>query len=198
MQHIPTPSPIKFTYIKQNRIGYTSVILKSSVSGLWCLTSLSTIFQLFQIVNVISLLNTNKAEGSDRISNRMLKEVMHEVTHPLCLLFNKSLQVRKFSKDWKLAHVIPIFKSGDKSLVSNYRPIALLCTVGKIKKKVVCKYIFNFLADNHLIYIFHSGFIAGQSTSHQLIELTHEIMQSLDNQELICLIFCDVSKAFNY
>jgi hypothetical protein len=37
----------------------------------------------------------------------------------------------------------------------------------------------------------------GHSKSHQLIELTHEIMQSLDNQELICLIFCDVSKAFD-
>jgi hypothetical protein len=26
------------------------------------------------------------------------------------------------------------------------------------------------------------------------MELTHKIMQSFDNQELICLIFCDVSK----
>jgi hypothetical protein len=69
----------------------------------------------------------------------MLKEVMHEVAHPLCLLFNKSLQERKFPKDWKLAHVIPISKSGDKSLVSNYRPIALLCTVSKIFEKVVYK-----------------------------------------------------------
>ena len=47
------------------------------------------------------------------------------------------------------------------------------------------------------IYKFQSGFIPGHSTSHQLIELTHEIMQSIDNEELICLIFCDVSKAFD-
>ena len=91
--------------------------------------------QYQEIADVISLLNTNKAVGLDRISNRLLKEVMHEVAHPLCLLFNKSLQERKFPKNWKLAHVIPIFKSGDKSLVSNYRPIALLCTVSKISKK---------------------------------------------------------------
>ena len=44
---------------------------------------------------------------------------------------------------------------------------------------------------------FQSGFVPGHSTSHQLIELTHEIMQSIDNEELICLIFCDVSKAFD-
>ena len=47
------------------------------------------------------------------------------------------------------------------------------------------------------IYKFQSGFIPGHSTSHQLIELTHEIMQSIDNEELICLIFCDVSKSFH-
>jgi hypothetical protein len=127
----------------------------------------------------------------------VLKEVMYEVAHPRCLLFNKSLQERKFPKDWKLAYVIPIFKSGDKSLVSNYRPIALLCTISNIFEKVAYKYIFNFLVNNALIYKFQSGFIPGHSTSHQLIELTHEIMQSLDNQEFICLILCDVSKAFD-
>ena len=82
-------------------------------------------------------------------------------------------------------------------MVSNNRPIALLCTVSKIFEKVVCKYIFNFLVNNALIYKFQSGFIPGHSTSHQLIELTHESIQSLDNQELICLIFCNVSKAFD-
>jgi hypothetical protein len=82
-------------------------------------------------------------------------------------------------------------------LVSNNRPIAVLCTVRTIFEKVAYKYIFNFLVDNSLIYEFQSGFMHGHSTSHQLIELTHDIMQSLDNQELICLIFCDVSKAFD-
>ena len=82
-------------------------------------------------------------------------------------------------------------------MISNNRPIALLCTVSKIFEKLACKYIFNFLVDNSLIYEFQSGFMHGHSTSHQLIELTHEIMQSLDNQELICLICWDVSMAFD-
>ena len=82
-------------------------------------------------------------------------------------------------------------------MVSNNIPIALLCTVIKIFEKVAYKYIFNFLVDNSLIYEFQSGFMHGHSKAHQLIELTHEIMQSLDNQELICLIVCDVSKAFD-
>jgi hypothetical protein len=111
--------------------------------------------QYQEIVDVLSLFNTNKAVDSNRISNRMLKEVMHEAAHPLCLLFNKSLQEHKSPQDWQLTHIIPIFKSGaDKSLVSNNRPIVLLCTLSKYFEKVAYKYIFNFLADNALIYKF--------------------------------------------
>lgn len=150
-----------------------------------------------EVIDIISILDSNKAVGPDRISNRMLKEVKHEIAGPLCLLFNKSLLEKKYPKDWKLAHVIPVFKNGDRSLVSNYRPIALLCNMSKIFEKIVYKRIFNFLIENVLLYKFQSGFIPGHSTSHQLIELVHEILQALDNHELICLIFCDVSKAFD-
>ena len=97
----------------------------------------------------------------------------------------------------KLANVIPIFKNGDRSLTSNYRPVALLSTVSKVFEKVVYKSIFNFLIENALMYKFQSGFLPGHSTTHQLIELVDNILQALDNKELICLIFCDVSKAFD-
>ena len=127
----------------------------------------------------------------------MLRKVKYEFAGPLCLLFNKSLRDKIFPADWKLAHIILIFKSGDKSPVSNYRPVALLSTISKVFEKVVYKHKFNFLMKNALIYKFQSGFLPGHSTTHQLIELINEIFMALDNRELICLIFCDVSKAFD-
>ena len=36
-----------------------------------------------------------------------------------------------FPDIWRLASVIPIFKKGDKSLSSNYKPVALLSCIGK-------------------------------------------------------------------
>jgi hypothetical protein len=51
-----------------------------------------------------------------------------------------------------LAHIIPLFKSGDKSSMSNYRPVALLSTISKVFEKVVYKHIFNFLMENALKY----------------------------------------------
>jgi hypothetical protein len=51
--------------------------------------------------------------------------------------------------------------------------------------------------ENALIYKFQSGFLPGHSTTHQIIELINEICMALDNRELVCLIFCDLSKGFD-
>ena len=127
----------------------------------------------------------------------MLSEVKYEIAGPLYFLFNKSLRDTIFPADKKLAHIIPIFKFGDKSSVSNYRSVALLSTISKVFEKVAYKHIFNFLIENALIYKFQSGFLPGHSTTHQFIELINEIFMALDNRELICLILCVVTKVFD-
>ena len=78
------------------------------------------------VVYFISTLNPNKAVGPDWISNKMLIAVKNEIALPLftCMLFNKSLKLCVFPLDWKMSHVIPLFKTRDNSLLSNYRPVA--------------------------------------------------------------------------
>ena len=116
---------------------------------------------------------------------------------PLCLLLNKSLRLKKYPRSWKIAHVIPLFKNGDKSLPSNYRPVSLLSCVSKIFEKIVYKNIFNHLHKNKLLYKFQSGFIPGLSTTHQLLEIYHTILTALDNKFFTSITFADVSKAFD-
>jgi hypothetical protein len=55
----------------------------------------------------------------------MLKLCPNKIALPLQIIFNKSLQQSKYPKNWKLAHVIAVFKKGNSSLPSNYRPISL-------------------------------------------------------------------------
>ena len=115
---------------------------------------------------MISTLDANKAVGPDIISNKMLIAVKVQISKPLCMLFNKSLHQNIFPTDWKLAHVIPLFKAGDKSFPSNYRPISLLSCVSKLLEKIVFKHIFNHLQGNKLLCKFQSGFLPGCSTTH--------------------------------
>jgi hypothetical protein len=56
----------------------------------------------------------------------MLKLCPNKIALPLQIIFNKSLQQSKYPTNWKLAHVIAVFKKGDFSLPSNYRPISLI------------------------------------------------------------------------
>lgn len=122
-----------------------------------------------EVLDIISTLNVNKAVGPDIISNKMLISVKNVISKPLCMLFNKFLQERVFPTHWKLAHVIPLFKSGDKSLPSNYRPVSLHSCVSNILGKIIFKHIFNHLQKTVLLYKFQSEFIPKFSTIHQLI-----------------------------
>ena len=58
------------------------------------------------------------------------------------------------------------------------------------------EYIFNFLLDNSLIYQYQFGFMRGHSIVHPLIEIYHNICLSLENREVMCTVFCDISKAY--
>lgn len=135
-----------------------------------CNIDLSEIVVIEQeVLDIISTLNANKAVIPDIISNKMSISVKNVISKPLCMLFNKFLQERVFPTHWKLAHVIPLFKSGDKSLPSNYRPVSLLSCVSNILGIIIFKHIFNHLQKTVLLYKFQSGLISKFSTIHQLI-----------------------------
>ena len=59
-----------------------------------------------------------------------------------------------FPDIWKEATVSPLFKKDDPSPVSNYRPISLLNTTGKVMEKKFHKRMFNFFFDQHEITSF--------------------------------------------
>ena len=57
-----------------------------------------------------------------------------------------------------------IFKKGDKSQPSNYRPVALLSCIGNYKKGLFLKTMHNVLIENYLSYKNQSGFLPHHST----------------------------------
>ena len=57
--------------------------------------------------------------------------------------------------------------------------------------------MYKFLLDNNLLYKYQSGFLPDHSTVFQLIDIFHNIYQAFDNNMFSCIVFCDVSKAFD-
>lgn len=82
-------------------------------------------------------------------------------------------------------------------MTSNYRPISLLNTIGKVMEKIIHKHIFNFSKEQNVITCFQSGFVPGDSTTNQLVEIYNTFCKALDEGKEVRAIFCDISKAFD-
>ena len=75
--------------------------------------------------------------------------------------------------------------------------LSLLSGVGKIQERIVFKNIHNYFNENNLLNKYQSGFLPNHSTTVQLIDIYHHICQTFDNNQYTCMVFCDVSKAFD-
>ena len=128
---------------------------------------------------------------------KLVKQCLPTIVKPLCHISNCSLQSGVVPDQLKWAKFIHIFKKGDPSLFSNYRPIYLLPCFSKILEKIVYNRLIAHLKDNNLLYDYQFGFRAKHSTSMALVQLVNRISTALDNKELTIGVFIDLSKAFD-
>ncbi|XP_065682311.1 uncharacterized protein LOC136095526 [Hydra vulgaris] len=145
----------------------------------------------------IKKLNKNKATGYDAISASIIKDCYELIKDVLLDIFNKSLKTGVFPDKMKVAIITPIFKSGDESLVTNYRPISVLPVFSKILERIMYNRIFAFLYDNNLLYWNQYGFRSNYSTEHALMQLVEVISEASSHNKFTLGIFLDLSKAFD-
>ena len=73
----------------------------------------------------------------------------------------------------------------------------MLPIYSKIFERIIYNNTYNYRIDNNLISQNHSGFKRGDSCINQLISVTHDILNSLDEGLEVRGVFLDISKAFN-
>ena len=89
----------------------------------------------YDIIEIINSLK-NISAGYDTIPASITKQCIHHYIMPLTYFINSSFECGIFPNELKLANVIPIFKSGDKQDISNYRPISILFSFLKYLRKL--------------------------------------------------------------
>ena len=90
-----------------------------------------------------------------------------------------------------------VTKKNNRQVKSNYRPILLLPTCGKILEKIIFDQIYSFLNENKFISKNQSGFRPGDSTIYQLNYITFNIFESFEIYDETRALFLDIAKAFD-
>ena len=135
--------------------------------------------------------------GYDNIDNILLKSIKNVVSEKLASLFNLSMSNGVFPEQMKLAEVVPLYKSKERFLTSNYRPISLLITISKILEKVVHKRTYEFLNKQNQFYNSQYGFRSHHSCENTIAELVGNILKNKENGKTTISLFLDLSKAFD-
>lgn len=150
-----------------------------------------------EIINIIKGFSNNKAAGYDDVLTRIIKTVSYSLATPLVSLFNLSFETGIFPDQLKIAKVIPLFKSDDKRMINNYRPISILPVFSKIIEKLMHRRLKNFLDKNNVLTSSQFGFRRGHSTELAIINMIDKVTEAVDKKIECVGVFLDLSKAFD-
>ena len=149
------------------------------------------------VSKLLKNLKTDKAAGPDQIRPVLLKELHSELSPVITLLFQLSLDKGCLPSDWVTANVTPLFKKGDRTKPSNYRPISLTCILCKtLEHKVTSKLVKHFTS-NSILYDLQHGFREKRSCETKLIMLVNELASNIQHGKQTDHILLDFSKAFD-
>ena len=157
-------------------------------------------FQSVTVDNVSRIIDSLKpktSSGVDCISNKLIKYVKNVIMEPLTVIINQMLNVGIFPDSLKISKVIPIYKKGDNTIFSNYRPISLLPSISKIFEKIILEQITTYLDTNNLIHKHQCGFRKNHSTEYAALHIVNYLNYELDRNRTPTNVYLDLSKAFD-
>ena len=149
------------------------------------------------VTKLLKGLNPSKALGPDELHPRVLKELATELGPVFAHLFQQSIDKGEIPKEWSLANICPLFKKGDRSLASNYRPVSLTCVPCKLLEHIVCSNIMAHLDEHRLLSEKQHAFRKWHSCETQLITVIDDWAKILDNQGQVDTFILDFEKAFD-
>ena len=151
------------------------------------------------VIKHINTLTNSGAEGTDKISNRIVKDAKWVIAPILAKIINNCFRTGKFPEAWKIGKInVTYKKKGPKTEMMNYRPVTVLCSLSKIIEKVMFKQLTSFLNSYQLFDPSQYGFREGHSTAHAVLDYVHTVLSAKEDPHIkVNSIFIDLSAAFD-
>ena len=155
---------------------------------------------LMSVTDVYNALKHLKQSGTrdlDGLDTKILRLAAPIITTSLTYVFNLCITKSTFPNAFKIAKVIPLYKSGDSSNPSNYRPISIVSVLAKPLEKHINKHLLLHLDKYNLLHPSQSGFRKKHSCQTALTSLVEQWLSNINNDEFNGVIFVDFKKAFD-
>ena len=142
-------------------------------------------------------INVNKSSNVKNLSSRIIKDAFLGITNIIRYMIQTAFDEGVFPDDWKIANVTPLKKGGDKTNVSNLRPVSILPLPSKIIERILHDRIMFHLERNNLLEPNQGGFRKNHSTMDKIAKFTNDIFEGMNNRQYTTSIFIDLAKAFD-
>lgn len=151
------------------------------------------------IISVLSSLKPTKRGGRSEIPTYIYQYLSGALALPLANIFNQSLIKTEFPECYKIALVTPIYKKGDRTDPSNYRPISSLPILSKVFEKILHQQLIDHLENQNLLNSRQFGFRKNHSSEQLILSLLHSWRIMLDKSSpcYIAALSMDIRKAFD-
>jgi len=126
----------------------------------------------------VAAIGEKNSIGPDGISGAILKLGGEAMIPYLARLLDITLNNGTLPADWKRAMVVPVHKGGDRSLVTNYRPVSLTSVVCRQMEHVMASYLRQVWDNNDWLYEGQHGFRTGYSCESQVTTVCQDIANS--------------------
>lgn len=150
-----------------------------------------------EVLRVFRNFKMSKSEDINGLKMEPIKYIIDLISPCLTHIYNLSLRTGIFPQNMKNAKVTVIYKSGDKNILGNYRPISILPLFSKGLEKIIHLRLSNFLDKHSVITKSQYGFRSGFSTESALLFQKELILKNIEAKKFTLGIFLDMSKAFD-
>ena len=138
----------------------------------------------YEVSCILNKLKKGSSPGTDGISVKILQAASSNLVPPLTYICNLSLSSGVVPLHMKQARVTPVFKAGDPSVLSNYRPISILPSISKVLERIMYDRLLSFLNKNDILSSNQFGFRKNLSTYMAVTNIVKYITHGFNNKEI--------------
>ena len=109
---------------------------------------------------------------------------MESIALPMADILNSKICSGIFPDDLRITKVVPLYKSGDSSLFTNFRPI-------KAFERLIYNCLYSFLEKYNILFTSQYGVRKQSSTEHATLELIDSVVNALIDKYFAVAMFID-------